>query len=105
MSGSIPRISGARTIAALERAGFRRVKQRGSHVKLRHVESGRVCIVPMHREIATGTLASILRQAGLLQDDLAALLDDKEPWPPPDRAWPPPASGPWPPASSSARDP
>lgn len=48
-------------------AGFGRVSQRGSHVKFtRSDEKGlRVVIVPMHREIALGTLRSIIRQAGL----------------------------------------
>lgn len=84
-------------MAALRRAGFQPVKQRGSHLKLHHSVTGRVCIVPMHRELAVGTLASILRQAGLVRDDLIVLLDAGAPWPPADRPWPPPASGPWPP--------
>jgi predicted RNA binding protein YcfA (HicA-like mRNA interferase family) len=32
-------------------------------------------IVPLHRELARGTLASILRQAGLTVDEFRALLD------------------------------
>ena len=96
MSGTIPRLSGEATVKALRRAGFEPVKQKGSHLKLRH-PAGRTCIVPLHREIATGTMASILRQAGLLPEDLAALMDATAPWPPADRPWPPPATGPWPP--------
>ncbi len=57
---------------ALERAGFAVVSQRGSHRKLRHPD-GRVVIVPMHRELASGTLASILRQAGLSPSELEEL--------------------------------
>ena len=90
-------ISGEATVKALRRAGFEAVKQRGSHLKLRHSESGRICVVPLHRELATGTLASILRQAGLTPDDLRLLSDAKSIWPPPGRAWPPPPTGPWPP--------
>jgi len=82
---------------ALRRAGFEPGKQRGSHLKLHHTTSGRVCIVPMHRELATGTTASILRQAGLLPEDLTALRESGGTWPPPGRPWPPPARGPWPP--------
>lgn len=48
----------------LERGGFAQISQRGSHVKLRNPE-GRTAIVPLHRELAPGTLRSILRQAGL----------------------------------------
>jgi len=45
--------------------GFTLVSQRGSHVKLRSVQNGekRIIIVPMHRELAHGTLRGILRQA------------------------------------------
>lgn len=51
----------------LEAAGFHEVSQRGSHVKFANQieERMRVVIVPNHREIAVGTLRSILRQAGL----------------------------------------
>jgi predicted RNA binding protein YcfA (HicA-like mRNA interferase family) len=57
---------------ALERGGFIQVSQRGSHAKLRHPD-GRVAIVPMHRELAAGTLASILRQARLSAGELEEL--------------------------------
>ena len=41
--------------------------QKGSHVKfVREDDEGvRTAIVPRHREVRVGTLASILRQAGL----------------------------------------
>ena len=64
MSPRFPRISGDEAARALERAGFRRTSQRGSHLKLRS-DDGRVVIVPMHRELATGTLRSIIRQSRL----------------------------------------
>jgi predicted RNA binding protein YcfA (HicA-like mRNA interferase family) len=69
----LPVVSGADCISALGRAGFVRVSQKGSHVKLRHAD-GRTAIVPMHREVAAGTLRSILRQARLSADAFAALL-------------------------------
>ena len=72
MSPRLPRLSGAEVRTALQRAGFTQVSQRGSHAKLRHPD-GRVVIVPMHRELATGTLASILRQARLSADELHEL--------------------------------
>ena len=51
----------------LEAAGFRFHSQRGSHAKFVREENDgiRVVIVPVHKEIAVGTLRSILRQAGL----------------------------------------
>jgi len=49
------------------------ISTRGSHQKLRH-DDGRVVIVPLHRELARGTLASILRQAGLSPEEFKGLL-------------------------------
>jgi predicted RNA binding protein YcfA (HicA-like mRNA interferase family) len=61
-------------MGALDRAGFEHVGTHGSHVKLRHVVTGRVVVVPLHRELARGTLASVLRQAGLTPDEFRPLL-------------------------------
>ena len=51
----------------LEASGFTQVSQKGSHVKFtKQVGSDvRTVIVPHHREVASGTQRSILRQAGL----------------------------------------
>ena len=73
MSPSLPAVSGEDTIKALAKVGFERTSQRGSHVKLRH-EDGLVVIVPLHSELARGTLRSILRQAGLPPEEFAKLL-------------------------------
>lgn len=56
-------------------AGFAEVGQAGSHVKFakRTREGLRTAIVPKHRTIATGTLRSILRQAGIGTDEFARL--------------------------------
>ena len=66
---ALPVVSAQQAVAALERAGFVFVSQRGSHCKYRNPITGRRCVVPMHRTLATGTLASILRQAGLTTDE------------------------------------
>ncbi len=59
----------------LEAAGFVVHSQRGSHVKfIREDPEGlRVVIVPAHREVAVGTLRSVLRQAGLTPEEFEAL--------------------------------
>jgi predicted RNA binding protein YcfA (HicA-like mRNA interferase family) len=59
----LPHVSGAECIAALQRLGFAAVRQRGSHVVLRRGDRG--CVVPLHRELKTGTLHGILKQAGV----------------------------------------
>jgi predicted RNA binding protein YcfA (HicA-like mRNA interferase family) len=73
--GSFPVASGEEVVRALLRAGFTLVSQRGSHVKLRNA-SGRTVIIPItgSRDLKTGTLRSILRQAGITDDELRALL-------------------------------
>lgn len=63
----LPIVSGSAAVSALARLGFEQVSQKGSHVKVRNTD-GRIAIVPMHRELAEGTLRSILRQAGVSAD-------------------------------------
>ncbi len=59
------RASGQEAIRASERLGFVQVRQRGSHIVLkRQTPEGEVgCVVPLHRELAIGTLRGILGQA------------------------------------------
>ncbi len=59
----------------LEAIGFTEISQRGSHVKFaKQTEQGlRTAVVPRHREVAAGTLRSILRQAGLNWDEFEGL--------------------------------
>ncbi len=66
------RVSGREAIRALERLGFEQVRQRGSHVvlKKRTPEGAVGCVVPLHRELAIGTLRGILRQAKVTPDEL-----------------------------------
>ena len=69
----LPVISGAKAVRALEILGFVVARQRGSHVVLRRGTSG--CVIPNHRELKTGTLAGILKQAGVSTDEFIAILD------------------------------
>ena len=59
----LPRASGHQVIRALERLGFVQGRQSGSHVVLkRQTSEGQVgCVVPLHRELAIGTLRGILK--------------------------------------------
>jgi predicted RNA binding protein YcfA (HicA-like mRNA interferase family) len=76
MSRHLPALSGKRLIRALQRAGFKVLRQKGSHVSLekRSVEGYWRTIVPLHREIRPTTLSDILNQTGLTKEELAALL-------------------------------
>jgi len=66
------RVSGPEVITTLERLGFAQVRQRGSHVVLKKQTSeGQVgCVVPLHHELAVGTLRGILKQARITPDEL-----------------------------------
>jgi len=67
----LKRVSGEEAIRALEKLGFIRVRQRGSHIVLRkEIPEGAIgCVVPMHQELAIGTLRGILRQAQVTPDE------------------------------------
>jgi predicted RNA binding protein YcfA (HicA-like mRNA interferase family) len=59
----------------LEAAGFSEISQKGSHVKFaKETEVGRwTATVPNHREVAIGTIRSILRQAGISPEEFESL--------------------------------
>jgi predicted RNA binding protein YcfA (HicA-like mRNA interferase family) len=68
----LPRISGDDAVRALQRLGFQIARQRGSHIVLRRGSSG--CVVPNHRELKVGTLAGVLRQAGVSNEEFITAL-------------------------------
>ena len=72
----LPRISGQDAVRALERLGFRQVRQRGSHAFLRKsTPEGDVGVpAPLHRELASGTLRGILKLARVDLEDFIANL-------------------------------
>ena len=67
----LPRTSGAAVVKALERLGFVKIRQSGSHVIMPRGPKG--CVVPMLSEVKVGALAGILRQAEVSQDDFIAV--------------------------------
>jgi predicted RNA binding protein YcfA (HicA-like mRNA interferase family) len=74
----LPAVPGTEVAKALERAGFAVVRVSGSHHVLRHSD-GRVVVVPVHpgKDMAKGTLRSILRLAGITDDELRRLLSSR----------------------------
>lgn len=70
----LPVISGRTCAAALVKAGFGLIRQRGSHLILRRDDPFAQVVVPDHRELDRGTLRAIIRQAGLSVDEFVALL-------------------------------
>ncbi len=61
----LPRISGRKLITVLEKAGYYKKRQSGSHIVMRRNKPFGQTIVPDHRELDRGTLRAILRQSGL----------------------------------------
>jgi predicted RNA binding protein YcfA (HicA-like mRNA interferase family) len=68
----LPRVSGAVVVRVLERLGFEKLRQSGSHVIMRRGAKG--CVVPMHNEVKVGTLAGILRQADISPEEFIAAM-------------------------------
>ena len=73
----LPQVSGKRLVRALESQGWLIHHQRGSHVVMKHPQrpEGRV-VIPCHggKSVTKGTLARILKDAGLSGDQLRQLL-------------------------------
>ena len=64
MTPGLPILNGKEVIRRLEKIGFQRTRQTGSHVRLRHSD-GRVVTVPIHvgEDVGRGLLRKILRDA------------------------------------------
>ena len=71
---SLPVISGREAVKAFEKAGWEVVRQRGSHVILVKEGSIATLSVPDHKEIARGTLRSLIRASGLTVEGFLELL-------------------------------
>lgn len=73
---SLPIVSGRQAVSALMRIGYEQVRQRGSHIRLRHPSDPvrRPVTVPDHRELKSGTLRAIIRDAGLTIEQFNDLL-------------------------------
>jgi predicted RNA binding protein YcfA (HicA-like mRNA interferase family) len=69
----LPVVSGAEAVKAFERAGWRVDRQRGSHVVL--LKAGHIASlsIPQHRELAPGTLRSLIRAAGMTVQEFSDL--------------------------------
>ena len=72
----LPTVTGEELITALEKAGFFIVRQKGSHVRMKH-EDNRVVSIPRHsgKAIGKGLLLKIIGDADLTKDELIELLD------------------------------
>ena len=77
MADPIKRVSGRRLIRALERRGWHVERVKGSHHITRHPEQRQVTLsVPVHGNVTlpVGTLASILKDAGISADEFSEMV-------------------------------
>ena len=72
----LPIVSGKDIIKVLSKIGFEHVRTKGSHAILnKQTPKGKITIpVPLHKELAKGTLKSIMNQAELSLEDILRLL-------------------------------
>ena len=71
----LPRLTGQEVVWALSRAGFEVLRQRGSHLFLKHSD-GRATVVPAHsgEVLGPGILSKILRDTKLSREEFLKLL-------------------------------
>jgi predicted RNA binding protein YcfA (HicA-like mRNA interferase family) len=72
----MPRISGKEMLKILSLFGFEVIRQKGSYVVLKkQTKNGEFgTVVPMHKELAEGTIRGILKQAKIsIEDFLKAI--------------------------------
>ena len=72
----LPVVSGEKAIKAFLNAGFVKVRQRGSHVRLEKIEDNDIIklTVPLHNPMKKGTLSRLIKDAGLTIDEFVNLL-------------------------------
>jgi predicted RNA binding protein YcfA (HicA-like mRNA interferase family) len=72
----VPSLDHTEIVSALQRDGWRVVRQRGSHIRLQKTTESEVLriTVPAHKPVKRSTLAHILKQARLDTDGFLGLL-------------------------------
>jgi predicted RNA binding protein YcfA (HicA-like mRNA interferase family) len=72
----LPLVSGAEAVKAMRRLGFFVDRQRGSHCVMKKItpDGERGCVIPMHKEVALGTLRSALKMAGVSPEEFSDAL-------------------------------
>jgi predicted RNA binding protein YcfA (HicA-like mRNA interferase family) len=71
----LPSLKGEDVIKALSKAGFQVLRQKGSHIYLKHPD-GRATVVPVHKgeSLGRGILRKIIRDADMGRDEFLKLL-------------------------------
>jgi len=71
----LPSLDGEQIVKALGKAGFQVLRQKGSHVYLKHAD-GRATVVPVHKgeSIGRGLLRKIMQDTELSREEFLKLL-------------------------------
>ena len=71
----LPVLKPTELVRVLERIGFERIRQKGSHLYLRHPD-GRATVVPIHKggDVPPGLLRAILQDIELSREEFLDLL-------------------------------
>ena len=71
---ALPVLSGRKTVRAFEKLGWRVARQRGSHIIMVREGETATLSIPNHKEVAKGTLRSLIRSAGITVDEFTGQL-------------------------------
>jgi len=66
---ALPVLSGRKTVRVFEKLGWQVARQRGSHIVMTKEGEIATLSIPDHKEIAKGTLRSLIRMAGITVDE------------------------------------
>ncbi|MBF1990219.1 type II toxin-antitoxin system HicA family toxin [Fischerella thermalis] len=72
MGSALPVLSGREVVRVFESLGWEVVRQTGSHIIMTKDEELVTLSIPDHREVAKGTLRSLIRTAGLTVEEFVA---------------------------------
>jgi predicted RNA binding protein YcfA (HicA-like mRNA interferase family) len=75
MSKESPGLRPGEVVRLLEKAGFVRWRQKGSHLTMYRAGDRRALTIPIHfaKTMPKGTLRAIIKQAGLTREEFLAL--------------------------------
>lgn len=80
MSGKLPILSGEELVKLLVKQGFKKVGRKGSHIRLKKKSDDKtlITVVPMHKELARGTLLAILRQTEIEKEEFIKIVKGRK---------------------------
>ena len=74
MNPKPPLLSGRKLVKIYQKLGYRKVRQKGSHIKMKNDETGIVAIIPDHKELDRWTLKTILRETEITEEEIKKYL-------------------------------